>query len=535
MPAPGIYFTATRPPAPASSSRADIACFAGLVAARGSGDDLLGVPVRIESWSEFERLFDWTSRTSVPDASDRIPSALGLAVRQFFLQGGATAWVVRCGDPLPLADPSGSADDFRAARLAALAGGAPDDEGRIPILPGLAGRSPSADPLDPASWLGAAAIFGIDEAAMLLLPDLVDLCADPLEPAPEIEPQMGPPEHWRPCAPPIAEDEAPPARDALPAFLAPRFGKEAFRRWSAAVAHGLAMLGRPRGPAHRRDVMLVSALPLPAQSPDLPDRIASWPLPLLDRSGFAGTDGKPLALFDPAAIGNARLQLGYPWLATPHAAACPEGLQSPEGTLAGILARSALQKGAFRSAADRAARGATRLHPTLSLSDRNRGFERPAGGDGEYPIGRADWLGDRLCLFDMQRGGVSLISDATFAQDRAWRPGGISRLVGIVLRAARHLGDDLVFEPSGPHLWRRCADRMTAILERLRAMGAFSGSSARDSYRVTCDRSTMTAGDIDAGRVRCDVVLNPASPIHRIAVNLALIEPPAVPTQSEAA
>ena len=64
---------------------------------------------------------------------------------------------------------------------------------------------------------------------------------------------------------------------------------------------------------------------------------------------------------------------------------------------------------------------------------------------------------------------------------------------------------------------------------------AFSGSSARDSYRVTCDRSTMTAGDIDAGRVRCDVVLNPASPIHRIAVNLALIEPPAVPTQSEAA
>ena len=48
-------------------------------------------------------------------------------------------------------------------------------------------------------------------------------------------------------------------------------------------------------------------------------------------------------------------------------------------------------------------------------------------------------------------------------------------------------------------------------------------------------RSTMTAGDIDAGRVRCDVVLNPASPIHRIAVNLALIEPPAVPTQSEAA
>ncbi len=535
MPAPGIFLTAMRPSAPASSSRADIACFAGLVARRGNGDDLLGVPVRLESWSDFDRQFDWTARTSVPGAGDRVPTALGLALRQFFLQGGATAWVVRCGDPLALADPAASPEEFRAARLTALAGGGPESDQRIPILPGLAGRSRSADPLDPASWLGAAAIFGIDEAAMLVVPDLVDLCADPLDPVPEIEPELGPPEHWRPCAPPIAEDEAPPTREALPAFLAPRFGKQAFRRWSDAVAHCLAMLGRPRGPAHRRDVMLVAALPLPAQSEELPDRIASWPLPVLDRSGFAGTDGKPHAMFDAAAIGNARLQLGYPWLATPQAAACPEGLQSPEGTLAGILARSALEKGAFRSAANSPVRGPTRLYPTLSLSDRNRGFERPAGAEGEFPIGRADWLGDRLCLFDTRRGGVSLISDATFAQDRAWRPGGISRLIGIVLRAARHLGDDLVFEPSGPHLWRRCADRMTAILERLRAMGAFSGASARDSYLVACDRSTMTPGDVDAGRVRCDVVLNPASPIHRIEVKLALIEPVAAASQREAA
>src|SRR5690606_40696202 len=54
--------------------------------------------------------------------------------------------------------------------------------------------------------------------------------------------------------------------------------------------------------------------------------------------------------------------------------------------------------------------------------------------------------------------------------------------------------------------------RSSDLLERLRTMGAFAGTSARECYRVTCDRSTMTASDIDAGRVRCDVVLNPASP-----------------------
>jgi len=45
----------------------------------------------------------------------------------------------------------------------------------------------------------------------------------------------------------------------------------------------------------------------------------------------------------------------------------------------------------------------------------------------------------------------------------------------------------------------------------------------------------MTPADIDAGRVRCDVVLNPASPIERIAVNLALIEPLASTAAREAA
>ena len=558
MSAPGLSFSATRPAALPASTRADIALFAGLIARRPGAlpanllrrleadapaahagkfldDRLLGVPVRVDSWSEFDSLFDWTARPSVPGASDRVPTALGLAVRQFFLQGGATAYIVRCGDPLPVAEPDAAPGTFRETRDRALCGKAAPGDDRIPILPGLRNKSLSADPLDPATWLGVAAIFALLDAALLVVPDLVDLAADPLPSAPAPEPVQGPPEQWRPCAPVVGESDVPPPRPGVPSFLAPQFGQGAYRRWSEAVAYCLALLGRPRGPAHRRDVMLVSALPIPEPSAELPGRIARWPLPLLDRPGFAGTDDHPLALFDAAAIGNARLQLGYPWLKTPDAAAVPGGLQSPEGALAGILARSALDKGTFRSAANSAVRGPLQVYPTLALSDRNRGYERPAGGSEAFALNRADWLGDRLCLFDTRHGTVSLISDATFAQDRAWRSGGVSRLIGIVLRAARHLGEDLVFEPSGPRLWRNCADRMVAVLERLRSMGAFSGSSARECYEVACDRSTMTPADIDAGRVRCDVVLNPASPIERIAVNLALIEPLASTAAREAA
>jgi hypothetical protein len=382
-----------------------------------------------------------------------------------------------------------------------------------PILPGFQSRSVEADPLDASTWRGAALIYAIDDAAMLLLPDLPDLAGGPAEIAVLPEEPPGPPEAFRPCAPSVGVD-LPDPRDARPAYRAPRLGRDGYRLWSAMLANVLQLLGRPRGPAHRRDVMLVSALPIPDTDAQMPHGAEQWPLDLLAAPGNAGSDSAPLALFDGSAIGNARLQLAYPWLATPDSARCPEGLQSGEGALAGLIARSALEQGAFRSAAGRLLTTPARLLPAIAGSDVQRGLP-----------GRADWLGDRLCLFAERRGAIALISDSTASEDRAWRKGGVSRLIAILLRACRSIGEDLIFEPAGPAFWSRLAARVEAVLERLRALGAFDGLSPAECYEVTCDRSTMTDADIDAGRVRCQVVINPASPIERIVVVLALLEP----------
>jgi hypothetical protein len=95
MPVPGIEFRTQRPFGGAATTRADVAVFAGLVArrpgplpaglrsalaaagwrAKGSYPvteprltALLGVPVPVEGWAEFDALFDWRSRASVPGA-----------------------------------------------------------------------------------------------------------------------------------------------------------------------------------------------------------------------------------------------------------------------------------------------------------------------------------------------------------------------------------------------------------------------------------------------------------------------------------
>src|SRR5262249_23823234 len=136
--------------------------------------------------------------------------------------------------------------------------------------------------------------------------------------------------------------------------------------------------------------------------------------------------------------------------------------------------------------------------------------------------GRADWLGDCLTVISKKPAGFALLSDATMSASRSWRAAGVSRLMGIVLRAARLLGQDRMFEPSGPALWSAVRGDFESFLERLRQAGAVDGATVDEAYTVRCDRTTMTQNDIDAGRVIVAISFTAAQPIERVTVTLAL-------------
>ena len=550
---PGVTLTTMRPAALEASTRADVAMFVGCIARRDGAlpeeqraelersgwsstglfevsaerlQALLDIPVAVDSWSEFDSLFAWDRRPAAPGSSDLLPTPLGLAVKNFFEEGGAKAYIVRTGDPLPLADPARDPDEVAKEKLSLLnwaaAAAAPDASSRTPILPGYRGRGAPPSPTDPKTWTGAALIYAIDDTAMLLLPDLIDLCsgephAIPAEPQPP-----APPEQFRPCATDAPQLEPEP-RAARPEYRAARLDVSGYREWASALRYVLDLLGRPRGPAHRHDVMLLSAFPLPLGEAGFDRGEESWPLAILGGLRTGSKQGDPL-LLDADGIGNARLQLAYPWIETAASFDLPEGLQSPEGVLAGMVARTALAEGAFRSAAGRPCRSPRRLHPEIATSDLARGL----------PGSEADWLGARLSIIGHRRGAIELMSDSTMATDRRWRAGGVSRLMGILLRAARHLGDELIFEPNGPHLWARVRSRVEALLEDLWNQGALEGRNRGEAYEVYCDESSMSATDIDAGRVICRIGFTAAYPIERINVSLLLLEAPTM-SRKEAA
>ena len=94
----------------------------------------------------------------------------------------------------------------------------------------------------------------------------------------------------------------------------------------------------------------------------------------------------------------------------------------------------------------------------------------------------------------------------------------------LIVRAARKLGEDLVFESSGPRLWSQLRQKLNGLMTDMWQLGAFRGATPREAFEVVCDRSVMTQNDLDNGRAIARIRFESASPIETITFVLALNE-----------
>jgi Bacteriophage tail sheath protein len=407
---------------------------------------------------------------AVAATSRPIDSALGQAVMAFFAAGGRRAYVIRLGDPLPYLHGR----DDRLRHLVRLIYGEPTAAQVEALRAGLAPPSILPSPREEASsWYGLAHLFGLADAALICLPDLAELVCPPPAPLAAEPPGPAPRATFERCSESLPAQRA----NAASSLPAPRCDAEGYRTWVEALRRPLALLR-----AHARDKCLLACLPTPED--DL----------VLDRElvGLA-----PSADGGDAPLASALLQLGTPWLAVAESEFMPGGLMPTDGVLAGMLARSALERGAFRSAAGRLA-GVRDLGPEV-LAD-----------------------AEQLTRFGRTPGGIELLADHTTSELVEWRSAAVSRLMALVTRAARRIGETSLFEPSGERLWRQVEIQLTSLLRRVHGLGGLAGTAPEDGFSVRCDRSTMTQADIDNGRLVAEVILHPAVPIERIRIRLPL-------------
>jgi phage tail sheath protein FI len=179
-----------------------------------------------------------------------------------------------------------------------------------------------------------------------------------------------------------------------------------------------------------------------------------------------------------------------------------------------VLARSALAQGSFRLAAHQRLTRVIDASPVLDYTRATRAAVRTTIGNVT--------LGDRVCLLAPSARGFELLTDVTCAGDPLLRAGSVRRLVDVVLRAARALGEEIAFEANGEGLWTQVRTRLSDLGRLLLAAGALSSDAGTTAFVVRCGRDTMTQNDIDAGRLIAEVELVPAQPVTRIVVVLAL-------------
>lgn len=485
----GVSFTTVAAPLADTTERGDVVCFIGLARPRASAvvapelaawlrrwgywpargeAPLLGVPVPVSGWEQFDRLFDW-QRDFAQDIKGG--GYLGAAVRSFFAEGGRQCLVVAEAEPLDVL----AGRDARDALLERLI---PDT-----LAQGNGRRQ------------GLQHLRELPMVSFVVFPDLVELVCDPAPPAPEpLVPVDAYAARFSPCA------QGQPKRatsSRLHSVSPPMAHEEALKRWQAMVRRAARWLAR-----HRRDVQLLAALPLAE------GRERYQPLPaLFARGGFA----TPYAEQE-ASVASAFIQIAYPWLHMVHGTDLPFAVEPGEGALAGVLARNALMRGSFHSAAALRLRAARALFPRLSREAR----ESPMSDESDET--RLSLI-DRFSLFGYDLGDLVLLSDVTASADPDYGQAKIGRTLALVLRAARRIGETLVFEPAGEGLWSEVRRRMGVVLEELRQAGALA-----PGFSVRCDRSTMSQSDLDNGRVVVEVTVRPRAAIENLQLRLRLTE-----------
>ena len=160
------------------------------------------------------------------------------------------------------------------------------------------------------------------------------------------------------------------------------------------------------------------------------------------------------------------------------------------GAVAGIIARNDSSRGVWKAPAGPEAvlNGVSLPGRPLSVSDFADLSGLGLNGLRVLPDGKLAVWGART------RAGADVYASE-------WRYVPVRRLAMMIESSVERGLQWTVFEPNGAMLWARIRATIEDFLRGLWKQGAFRGSTPGEAFFVTCDRSTMSVDDIEAGKI----------------------------------
>jgi len=182
----------------------------------------------------------------------------------------------------------------------------------------------------------------------------------------------------------------------------------------------------------------------------------------------------------------------------------------PCGAVAGVMARTDVQRGVWKAPAgvDAALNGVQALQ--ANLNDLENGMLNPLGINclRLFPggIGRVVW------------GARTLRGSDQLADEYKYIP--VRRLALFIEESLFRGTKWVVFEPNDEPLWAQIRLNVGAFMQSLFRKGAFQGSSPREAYLVKCDKETTTQNDINSGIVNIVVGFAPLKPAEFVIIKI---------------
>lgn len=200
-----------------------------------------------------------------------------------------------------------------------------------------------------------------------------------------------------------------------------------------------------------------------------------------------------------------------------------------DGAVCGLLARRALERGAWASILNLPVAGALGLGPT------------PYGPGALVPLFAAEADGatraasdSREAVTGRQAQGVNVLArtprgfvpvgertpppdpnrDTAFPSDVV----PVRRFMALLRRELARVGVGLAFAPNGPALERRAVRAVESVLENLLRRGALVGPDARSSFQVTARAGEPAAGADN--RLEVEIRVRPALPLRLLTLRL---------------
>jgi Bacteriophage tail sheath protein len=203
----------------------------------------------------------------------------------------------------------------------------------------------------------------------------------------------------------------------------------------------------------------------------------------------AATDGPPDALRSSYAA------YYYPWVLLSECADHAAIAVPPGGHVAGIYARTDLEQGVWHAPAGKVVLGIAGFDQ--SITDEQGEVLNAVGVNTLRTLPRVDNV---------------IWGARTTSQDPEWKYVNIRRYLIYLEHSINNGTQWVVFEPNGEALWATVRSSVSDFLFNEWRNGALQGSRPEDAFFVRCDRTTMTQGDIDNGRLVILVGVAPVRP-----------------------